>query len=134
MYPWILALRFSVYLRRQWNISHFTVCIPLYLVPLVIAWTEINIVWVRTAILALAVCIVWLFVHRARLHNKPASVPSVISVHLSMFLAVLAALDVLLGHNVAIALCHTVAVIFAATPGLKVPHEPDNLNYAPEGA
>lgn len=135
MYPWVLALRLSVYLRRQWGISHFTVCIPLYLIPLIPAFADTRMsVFGKVLVIGLAVAVVWIFTTRARLHNKPANVSSVIPIYFSMFIVGWVLIEVLFGSNPIIALCSASGAILASTPGFKVPHEPDNLNYAPEGA
>ena len=132
--------RFSFYLRRQWNMSHFSVAVAV-LMPLSAANVLMfESVWGRTIYIAIIVWAMWYTLNRARDHNRPGNVEAVVS---GTFVWVVIAFDV--GGFLRYAYLADVAgvlrmaadivlVTLWGTPGYKVPYEPDNLNYAPGAA
>lgn len=132
--------RFSFYLRRQWNMSHFTVSLFLLMPLSVLNYMDYEKVWAKTGYIAIVVFVAWLAVGKARDHNKPGNVEPMITTYIAWLVIGLDAFGmssyVLKGELLEIGrfLLDMVLIMLWATPGYKVPHEPDNLNYAPGAA
>ena len=139
MNPFKWADEFSFYLRRKWNMSHFTVGLVLFLpgqTKATLSAFEVGLWW-GVLYTAIVIVLIHICADCARKHNSPANVQAVfyykpMAVALLMLNLGAVVRELVAGDLVAIvSIAHTASVLLLATHGYRVPYEPDNYNYAP---
>lgn len=120
--------------------SHFTVALLFFLAPLIINFNRVESMWAKVCVLAIAVLAISMCSSAARKHNSPGNVDRLIIIPVAVMLIVIDMMQVFallyVGNYYLAAryVIDVITIVLFSTVGFRIPYEPDNYNFAPEGA
>lgn len=119
------GLMFSAYLRKEWNVSHFTVAQFLVVISSSISLLHSRHMFGAVVMIALSVFLIVLSERSAQLHNKPANVAAPMSPSGALLYISLS----IFGFKLELVWILEVTTSFImfyllSIPGIKIDHDP----------